>query len=237
EMSREQITQRVLCSEARVNLHGMRHGMLSPSAFKSLEREADRVRKAPIYIDDAANITILELRAKARRLKAKYNVQLVAVDYIQLMQGRRRAESRQQEIAEISRGLKLLAKELSVPVLAMAQLSRKVEDRQERNPFAKPQLSDLRESGALEQDADVCAFIHHPWNVGAGAGERQMAEDEASDDSAPGRMGRSGSSHGKLGEAELIVAKQRNGPTCVIKLTFHKEYARFDDYSPRIEES
>lgn len=239
EMSREQITQRVLCSEARVNLHAMRHGMLSPSAFRSLEREAARIRKAPFYIDDTPGLTILELRAKARRLKAKYNVQLIAVDYIQLMQGRRRSESRQQEIAEISRGLKLLAKELSIPVLAMAQLSRKVEDRQERNPFARPQLSDLRESGALEQDADVCAFIHHPWNVGASAFEDAEGEDESLEGAGAGGagVGRTRSRRvPRLGEAELIVAKQRNGPTCVIKLTFHKEYARFDDYSPRVGE-
>ncbi|MBX6377733.1 MAG: replicative DNA helicase [Clostridia bacterium] len=195
EMSREQLAQRLLCAEAKVDGHRLRTGHLTEDDWRPLSRALGRLSEAPIFIDDTPNISLMELRAKARRLKAEHDVGLVIVDYLQLMHLRGRSESRQQEISEISRSLKALARELQVPILALSQLSRAVEMRQDR----KPQLSDLRESGAIEQDADVVIFIY----------QRPERENE--------------------NVVDLILAKQRNGPTGTVQLYFHKQYGRFDD--------
>lgn len=198
EMSKEQIVQRMLCSQARVNAHHLRTGFLSEKDWPKLTIAAGRLAEAPIFIDDTPAMTALELRAKARRLKAEHNLGLIIVDYLQLMRGRAFIENRQQEIAEISRSLKAMAKELAIPVVALSQLSRAVEARQVK----RPQLSDLRESGALEQDGDLIAFLYRPEGYGT-------PEEE--------------------GLAEVRIEKQRNGPTGTIKLTFIREYTRFEN--------
>jgi len=199
EMSKEQVAQRLLCSEARVDGHRLRTGYLSDDDWPKLSRALGRLSEAPIYIDDTPNLSIMELRARARRMKAEHDIGLLIVDYLQLMHTRGRAENRQQEISEITRSLKALARELSVPILALSQLSRAVEQRQDR----RPQLSDLRESGAIEQDADLVAFIY-----------RDPKRHEGS-------------------EIEIIVAKQRNGPTDTVQMVFRRNYGRFDDISKR----
>jgi replicative DNA helicase len=199
EMSKEQLVQRLLCSHARVNAQSVRTGYLSHQDWPRLTAAAGKLSEAPIFIDDAPSLTALELRTKARRLKGQHNIQLVVVDYLQLMQGFTRSENRQQEISEISRSLKALARELRVPVIAVSQLSRAVESRTGN----RPQLSDLRESGAIEQDADVVVFLfreeyYHPTEE-------------------------------NKNRAEAIIAKQRNGPTGSIDLVFLKEWTRFDN--------
>lgn len=199
EMSKEQLVQRMLCSHARVNAHNVRTGFLSQTDWPRLTNAAGKLSEAPIFIDDTASLSVLELRAKARRLKSQYDIQLIIVDYLQLMQGLPGSENRQQEISEISRSLKALARELSVPLIAVSQLSRAVESRQDR----RPQLSDLRESGAIEQDADLVGLL---------------LREEYYNPTEENR-----------GIAELIIAKQRNGPVGTIKLTFIKEYARFEN--------
>ena len=201
EMANHQLAMRLLCAEARVDSHFVRTGKLPAKLWKNLGLSAGDLEKAPIYLDDSPALTVLELRAKARRLKAEHNIGMIVVDYLQLMQGPRGVESRQQEISVISRSLKALAKELSIPVVALSQLSRAVEQRAEH----KPQLSDLRESGAIEQDADVVIFLYRPWVYS------QEDEDE--------------------GKAEIIVAKQRNGPTGHISASFISKYARFENLS------
>ena len=201
EMANHQLAMRLLCAEARVDSHFVRTGKLPAKLWKNLGLSAGDLEKAPIYLDDSPALTVLELRAKARRLKAEHNIGMIVVDYLQLMQGPRCVENRQQEISVISRSLKALAKELSIPVVALSQLSRAVEQRAER----KPQLSDLRESGAIEQDADVVIFLYRPWVYS------QEDEDE--------------------GKAEIIVAKQRNGPTGHISASFISKYARFENLS------
>src|SRR5581483_12221049 len=158
EMSKEQLVQRLLCSEAKVDSHKVRTGYLDPRDWTRLTNAAGRLAEAPVYIDDSPALTVLEARAKARRLKAEHGLDLIVIDYLQLMRGRSGQENRQQEISEISRSLKALAKELNVPVVALSQLSRAVEARAQRD--FRPQLSDLRESGALEQDADVILFLY-----------------------------------------------------------------------------
>jgi replicative DNA helicase len=199
EMSKEQLVQRMLCSHARVNAHNVRTGFLSQTDWPRLTNAAGKLSEAPIFIDDSAGLSVLELRAKARRLKSQYNIQLIMVDYLQLMQGMPGAENRQQEISEISRSLKALARELNVPLIAVSQLSRAVESRQDH----RPQLSDLRESGAIEQDADlVCLLLREEYY-------------------APTEENR--------GIAEVIIAKQRNGPVGSAKLTFVRDYARFEN--------
>jgi len=198
EMSKEQLVQRMLCSHARVNAHNVRTGFLSQTDWPRLTNAAGKLSEAPIFIDDTAGLSVLELRAKARRLKSQHNIQLIIVDYLQLMQGLPGSENRQQEISEISRSLKALARELSVPLIAVSQLSRAVEARQDH----RPQLSDLRESGAIEQDADLVGLL--------------LREEYYS----PTEENR--------GITEVIIAKQRNGPVGTIKLTFIKEYARFE---------
>jgi replicative DNA helicase len=205
EMSKEQLVQRLLCSEARVDSHKVRTGYLDQRDWTRLTNAAGRLADAPIYIDDSPALSVLEARAKARRMKAEHGLDLVVIDYLQLMRGRN-PENRQQEISEISRSLKALAKELNVPVLALSQLSRAVEARQSKD--YRPQLSDLRESGALEQDADVILFVYRP--------ERYGLQSEAGE---------------KV--AEIIIGKQRNGPVDTVNLTFIPEYASFENLAER----
>ena len=201
EMGNQSLAMRLLCAEARVNMHFVRTGKLPSKLWKNLGLAAGELEEAPIYLDDTPAITVRELRAKARRLVSKNKIDMIVVDYLQLMQGPRGIENRQQEISVISRSLKALAKEINVPIVALSQLSRAVEQRQDR----RPQLSDLRESGAIEQDADVVIFLYRPWVY---SGED---EDE--------------------GKAEIIISKQRNGPTGKIYATFIKQYARFENLS------
>lgn len=196
EMSKEQLALRMLCSEAEVDGQKLRSGFLGESDWPKLTLAAGNLSEAPLFIDDTPAITNLEIRAKARRLKAEYGLGLVIVDYLQLMKGRR-AERREQEISEISRSLKALAKELSIPVIAISQLSRKTEDR----PNRRPQLADLRESGAIEQDADVIIFIYR---------EEFYRQD------TPNK-----------GIAEIIIGKQRNGPTGKVDLAFIDKFTAF----------
>jgi len=204
EMSMQQLIMRLLCADARVDAHAVRTGRLPEDEWKRLSMGAGRLARANIFIDDTAALGILELRAKARRLKAEHNAGLIIVDYLQLMQGPRAAENREKEISAISRSLKALAKELDIPVIALSQLSRAVEGRTDKRPI----LSDLRESGAIEQDADVVMFVHRP----------EMYIDPRSD-KAPEVQGR----------AEIIVGKQRNGPIDDIPLAFVRRYARFEN--------
>ncbi len=205
EMAKEQLVLRMLCSEARVDASRLRGGFLSESDWPRLTSAAGRLSEAPIFIDDTPAITVLEMRAKARRLKADQNLGLIIVDYLQLMQGRRDVESREKEISDISRSLKALAKELSVPVVALSQLSRRTEQR----PGNRPQLADLRESGAIEQDADLIAFIYRD----------ELYNPDTED----------------KGKAEIIIGKQRNGPTGVIELAFLTSYTRFENLADRRE--
>ncbi len=200
EMSKEQLALRMLCSEAQVDMQHVRTGFVSDHDWPRLYNAANLLSEAPIYIDDTPAQSVLDMRAKARRLKSESNsLGLVIVDYLQLMKGRGRTESREQEISEISRSLKAMAKELHVPVIALSQLNRKVEDR----PHKRPQMSDLRESGAIEQDADVIAFIY-----------RDEVYNRAEDN--PNK-----------GIAEIIVGKQRNGPTGIVRLAFVSRYSTF----------
>ncbi|MGH7827347.1 MAG: replicative DNA helicase [Candidatus Binatia bacterium] len=207
EMAKEQLVLRMLCSEARVDNSKMRSGYLGERDFPKLASAAGRLHEAPIYVDDTPAISILELRAKARRLvrDRMKKVGLIVIDYLQLMRGMGTANNREQEISEISRSLKALAKELNVPVIAISQLNRRVEDRGDKRPM----MSDLRESGAIEQDADVIMFIY-----------RDEVYNPKSDNK---------------GIAEVIVAKQRNGPIDTVSLTFLNEYTRFENYTERDE--
>jgi len=212
EMSKESLVQRMLTAEARVDAQKLRKGMLRDDDFPRMARAAGILSSAPIWIDDAAGITLLEIRSKARRLKADSDIGMVVVDYLQLIQGPASSESRQQEISQISRSLKMLAKELGVPVLALSQLSRAPEQRAGDH---RPQLSDLRESGAIEQDADLVMFIY-----------RQEVYD--------GPVDKDGNS--LEGRAEIIIGKQRNGPIGTANLFFHKSYTRFENYTSRPSE-
>jgi replicative DNA helicase len=199
EMSKDQVAQRMLCSEARIDAAKVRKGFIAEREWPELARAAGRLAEANIFVDDTPSISVLELRAKARRLKAEKGLGLVIVDYLQLMRGYGRPENRQQEISEISRSLKAMARELNVPVIAVSQLSRAVEQRTPK----RPQLSDLRESGAIEQDADLVLFIYR---------------EDYYNPNTP-----------KKGIAEVIVAKQRNGPIGTVELMFQKDYARFEN--------
>ncbi len=201
EMSKEQLVIRMLCSEAQVEGHRLRTGFLTESDWPRLTLAAGNLSDAPIFIDDTAALTVLETRAKARRLNAEFGLGLIVIDYLQLMRGRSRVESRQQEISEISRSLKALSKELNVPVIAVSQLSRKTEERQ----GMRPQLADLRESGAIEQDADLILFIY-----------RDEVYNRAEDN--PNR-----------GKAEVIIGKQRNGPIGKIDLAYFDKFTTFKD--------
>lgn len=199
EMGRNEIVMRLLSAEAGVSLHNMRSGMMSDTDWDKLARKMASVSEAPLFIDDSANLTMMEIRAKARRLKQRHNLKLIIVDYLQLMTSGRRVENRQQEVSEFSRQFKLLAKELEVPVVALSQLNRGPEQRTDKRPL----LADLRESGSLEQDADVVVLIHR---------------DDAYDRESP-----------RAGEADLIVAKHRNGPTSTVTVAFQGHYSRFVD--------
>ncbi|MEW6243789.1 MAG: replicative DNA helicase [Bacillota bacterium] len=197
EMSKEQMAQRLLCMEAGVDSQRLRTGYLQEGDWGRLSRAFGQLSEAPVFIDDTPNLSVMEVRAKSRRIKAEHDLGLVVIDYLQLMQMKGRVESRQQEISEISRSLKALARELKVPIIAASQLSRAVESRVDKRPL----LSDLRESGAIEQDADVVAFIYRD--------EYYNRESE------------------KRNIAEIIIAKQRNGPTGTVELAFLKESGRF----------
>ncbi|HKK20071.1 MAG TPA: replicative DNA helicase [candidate division Zixibacteria bacterium] len=208
EMSSESLALRLLCSRAKVSQQKLRAGKLRNEEWSRLSSFGGALSEAPIFIDDSPTLTALEMRAKARRLKAQYNVELLILDYIQMMHASGRHENRQQEIAAISRSMKILAKELDIPVIACSQLSRMVE---QRGGEKRPQLSDLRESGAIEQDADVVMFVYRP--------EHYLSHLEKTD---PKYIE-------VEGKAEIIVAKQRNGPTGVANLTFVKDFARFEN--------
>jgi replicative DNA helicase len=200
EMSKAEVTQRLMCSEAKVESQRLRSGKLAPDDWPRLTAACDKLAKAPIYVDDTGSITMMEIRSKARRLKSKEpTLGLIIVDYLQLMTSGSNVESRVQEVSQISRNLKILARDLDVPILAMSQLSRAVEQRHDKRPI----LSDLRESGSIEQDADLVAFIYR---------------DEYYNDDSPDQ-----------GLAEVILAKHRNGPTGTEKLSFLKRYAKFAD--------
>ncbi|MFI0348426.1 MAG: replicative DNA helicase [Chthoniobacterales bacterium] len=213
EMSSQQLVQRMLCSRAKVDLKKVRDGFMGNKDMKNLSRAADSLSKSKIYIDDTAGLSILELRAKARRLKDRHDLKLIVIDYLQLLRStsRRGQDNRQIEIAEISAGIKALAKELAIPVIVLAQLNRESEKRSD----GKPRISDLRESGSIEQDADVVGLLYR---------SAYFEKDDAVRSE-------------KEGEAELIIAKQRNGPTGEIPLTFLKEYTRFETRDYRHEES
>jgi len=210
EMSKESLVQRMLTSEARIDAQRLRKGMLRDDDFPRLARAAGILSSAPVWIDDTPGMTLLEMRSKARRLRAENGVGMVVVDYLQLMQGPANSESRQQEVSQISRGLKALAKELNVPVIALSQLSRAPEQRTGDNK--RPQLSDLRESGAIEQDADLIMFLF-----------RQEFYD--------GPVDKDGNS--LEGKAEVIVGKQRNGPIGIVNLFFQKQFTRFENFTQR----
>lgn len=197
EMGKEQLVTRMLCAEAMVDQQKVRTGNLDENDWQKLTRAAGPLSQAPLYIDDSAGVNVMEMRAKCRRLKSEHGLAMIVIDYLQLMQGSRRTENRQQEISEISRSLKNLARELEVPIIALSQLSRAVESRQDK----KPMMSDLRESGSLEQDADMVMFIYRD-------------EYYNPDTDRPGR-------------SDIIIAKQRNGPVGSVELGFLKEFTKF----------
>ena len=199
EMSKVEIVMRLLSAEARVPLHVLRSGQLSDDDWTKLARRMGEISEAPLYVDDTPNMNLMEIRAKARRLKQRHDLKLVVVDYLQLMSSPKRTESRQQEVAELSRGLKLLAKEIDCPVVAVSQLNRGPEQRNDK----RPQLSDLRESGSIEQDADVVILLHR---------------DDYYDKESP-----------RAGEADFIVAKHRNGPTDTVTVAAQLHLSRFVD--------
>jgi replicative DNA helicase len=204
EMSKEQLAQRLLASYSRFNLRQMRRGVISTDDWTKLQMAASDLHQAPMFIDDSPTLTILQLRAKARRLKASNDIRCIFIDYLQLMSYSGRADSRQEQITEISRGIKALARELEVPIICAAQLNRGPTDR----PSQRPRMSDLRESGSIEQDADVVMLLHNEDYYHKGE-----------------------ESYNPTGFTELILEKQRNGPTGVCKFTFVKEYTRFEPYA------
>ena len=211
EMSKEQLVQRFLCAEGRVDAQRLRRGLLSPDEYQRLGAASGRLNTAPIWIDDSATSNVLEMKAKARRLKSESDLGLIVVDYMQLMSSASgRQEGRVQEISEISRGLKAMAREIDVPLIALSQLSRAPEQRTDR----RPQLSDLRDSGSIEQDADLVMFLYRPEYY-------------------EGPSDKDGNS--LVGKAELILSKQRNGPTGKIDLFFNKEFTRFDSMASNPE--
>jgi replicative DNA helicase len=208
EMSKEALVQRMLCAEARVDSQLVRRGALRDPDFTRLARAAGILQSCPVWIDDSPALTLLEMRSKARRLKVENDVRLIVVDYLQLMRSPEYSENRVQEISDISRSLKGLARELDIPVIALSQLSRASE---QRGGERRPILSDLRDSGAIEQDADVVIFIHRP----------EMYQKEDSEGNS------------LQGIAEVIVGKHRNGPTGTVDLYFHKQFTRFDNRTER----
>jgi replicative DNA helicase len=208
EMSKEALVQRMLCAEARVDSQAVRRGTLRDPDFTRPARAAGILQSCPVWIDDSPALTLLEMRSKARRLKVENDVRLIVVDYLQLMRSPEYSENRVQEISDISRSLKGLARELEIPVIALSQLSRASE---QRGGERRPILSDLRDSGAIEQDADVVIFIHRP----------EMYQKEDSEGNS------------LQGLAEVIVGKHRNGPTGTVNLYFHKQFTRFDNRTER----
>jgi replicative DNA helicase len=206
EMPKEQLVERLLCSVARVDLGRLRSGHLQENDWPKLAKAAGILHDAKVFIDDTPSIPIMELRSKARRLKAEHDIGLIVIDYLQLMRAGPNPESRQQEISEISRSLKALAKELGIPVIALSQLNRSLEQRTDKRPM----MSDLRESGAIEQDADIIMFVYR----------EEVYEKEKEE---------------LKGKAEVIIGKHRSGPTGVVHLTFRGEYTRFENASPREE--
>jgi replicative DNA helicase len=202
EMGRSEITMRLLSAEARILLKNLRTGGMTDDDWNRLARKMGEIADAPLFIDDSPNLSMMEIRAKARRLKQRHELKLIVVDYLQLMSSPKKVENRQQEVAEMSRSLKLLAKELEVPVVAISQLNRGPEQRQDK----RPQLADLRESGAIEQDADMVMLLHR----------EDFYERESP----------------RAGEADLIVAKHRNGPTGTIVVSSQLHYSRFVDMQP-----
>jgi replicative DNA helicase len=199
EMGRNEITMRLLSAEARVPLHSMRTGQMGEEDWTRLARRMSEVVDAPLFIDDSPNMSLMEIRAKCRRLRQRHGLKLVIIDYLQLMSSPRRVENRQQEVSDMSRSLKLLAKELDVPVIAISQLNRGPEQRNDKRPL----LSDLRESGSIEQDSDVVILLHR---------------EDAYERESP-----------RAGEADLIVAKHRNAPTATVTVAFQGHYSRFVD--------
>ena len=199
EMSKIEIMMRMFSAEATVSLANMRSGHMSDQDWTRLARRSSELAEAPLFIDDSPNLTMMEIRAKARRLKQRHDLQMVVIDYLQLMTSGKRVESRQQEVSEFSRATKLLAKELEVPVVVLSQLNRGPEQRTDK----KPMLSDLRESGSIEQDSDVVLLVHRP----------DLYEPETE----------------RAGEADLILAKHRNGPTATCAVAFQGRYSRFVD--------
>jgi replicative DNA helicase len=213
EMTSESLVLRMLCSRSRVNLRNVREGFLAERDFPKLTGSAGKLANAPLFIDDSSALSILQLRAKARRMWQQYGIKLFVIDYLQLLHSTaRRAENRQQEIADISSGIKSLAKELSVPVIVLSQLNRELEREKNR----KPRLSDLRESGAIEQDADVVGLLYKP-----SSGDDEESGNAAEEDAVP---------------VNLLIAKQRNGPTGDVNLTFLKSYTRFESAAKVSEE-
>ena len=202
EMSRNEITMRLLSAEARIHLQKMRTGQMGEDDWQKLAATMGKISEAPLFIDDSPNMSLMEIRAKCRRLKQRHNLKLVVIDYLQLMSSGKRVESRQQEVSEFSRALKLLAKELEVPVIAISQLNRGPEQRTDK----RPAMSDLRESGSIEQDADMVILLHR---------------EDAYERESP-----------RAGEADLIVAKHRNGPTDTITVAFQGHFSRFTDMAP-----
>src|SRR5678815_3214601 len=207
EMSSQQLVQRLLCSRARVNLGRVRDGFLSERDFPALQSAASKLAEARMFIDDSSSLSILELRAKARRLKSQHDIQAIFIDYLQLLRStsRRAQDNRQIEIAEISSGLKAISKELNIPVVVLAQLNRNPEQRSGESK-GRPRLSDLRESGSIEQDADLVGLLVREEYYAESDDEKKEAE----------------------GKATLIIAKQRNGPVGDVLLTFRKEFTRFE---------
>jgi len=199
EMSRNEITMRLLSAEARVHLQKLRNGQMGEDDWAKIAATMGKISEAPLFIDDSPNMSLMEIRAKCRRLKQKHDLKLVVIDYLQLMSSGKRVESRQQEVSEFSRALKLLAKELEVPVIAISQLNRGAEQRTDK----RPQMSDLRESGSIEQDADIVILLHR---------------EDAYEKESP-----------RAGEADVIVAKHRNGPTDTLVVAFQGHYSRFVD--------
>lgn len=205
EMSKQAVVQRVLCAYGSVDSHKLRRGMLSPEEIQHLATVCDELANVPLFIDDTPGMSVLEVRAKSRRLKARYQIEVIFVDYLQLMHNPGRQESRQQEVSEISRGLKALARELNLPIVVLSQLNRNPEGRSDN----RPRMSDLRESGAIEQDADVIMLLHR---------EEYYKRENCPDD--------------LRNVAEVIIDKQRNGPTGIVKLHFDQRLTRFANYSP-----
>ena len=202
EMGRNEITMRLLSAESRVPMHTMRTGQMNDDDWTRLARRMSEVADAPLFVDDSPNMSLMEIRAKCRRLKQRQDLRMVIIDYLQLMSSPRRVENRQQEVSEMSRSLKLLAKELDVPVIALSQLNRGPEQRNDKRPL----LSDLRESGAIEQDSDLVILLHR---------------EDAYERESP-----------RAGEADLIIAKHRNGPTATVTVAFQGHYSRFVDMAP-----